>query len=73
MCGQRHVIALDTHGNTVAWGANHHGQCGQDSAKVKCVRDPSPIEWDKRNGKIVDIVSGWTHCILLTGKSNCNQ
>lgn len=66
-CGQRHILALDKRNNLLAWGANHHGQCGQNSAISKHVEDPSSIEWDKSNGKIVDIVSGWTHCMLLTG------
>jgi alpha-tubulin suppressor-like RCC1 family protein len=68
-CGQRHIVALNTKNKLVAWGANNHGQCGQNSANTKHIKDPLIIEWEESNGKIVDVVSGWTHSLVLTGIS----
>ena len=51
-------MTLNTQNKLVAWGANNHGQCGQDSTNTKHIKDPSYIEWDESNGKIVDVVTG---------------
>lgn len=65
-CGQQHIVALNTLNQLIAWGTNNHGQCGQE--RLKQIQYPSAIEWDEENGKILDVVSGWTHCMVLTDR-----
>lgn len=59
-------MVLDNSGSLFAWGANNHGQCGM-SPNTKIVPEPCKVRWDANCGTIVDISSGWTHCMLLTG------
>ena len=69
-CGQNHIIVVDTKGNMFAWGSNNYGQCGKDSTTAKVISRPTVIDWDTdNNGQILEIVSGWSHSLLLTGTS----
>merc|ERR550534_2272043 len=50
----------------MSWGANRHGQCGQDSDVFKALSEPTLVAMPQYCGKVVDIVSGWTHMMALT-------
>ncbi|XP_046649230.1 secretion-regulating guanine nucleotide exchange factor-like [Daphnia pulicaria] len=69
-CGQRHIVALTTKNKLLAWGGNNHGQCGQSSTTTKHIKEPLSIEWDESNGRIENVVSGWTHSLVLTDRQH---
>ena len=69
-CGQHHISTLDAAGNLMSWGANRYGQCGQNPDVFKVLSEPSSVALPKHCGKIVDVVSGWTHTMALTGNLN---
>lgn len=66
-CGQQHIVTLNAEGVLKSWGSNRYGQCGQNSNELRVVSQPKTIDWDPSFGKIVDIVSGWSHSLVLTG------
>jgi alpha-tubulin suppressor-like RCC1 family protein len=64
-------VALTIKNKLLAWGGNNHGQCGQNSTTTKHIKEPLSIEWDGSNGRIENVVSGWTHSLVLTGIIHC--
>lgn len=67
VCGQHHISTLDKVGNIMSWGANRYGQCAQNPDLYKVLSEPSSVTMPEQCGRVVDIVSGWTHTMALTG------
>ena len=57
---------LDT-GQVVAWGDNHHAQCGQDPSNTTQVTTPYCLPQGTFDRPVVDIACGWTHNLAVTG------
>lgn len=62
-------MVLNTEGRLLGWGSNRYGQCGLKNEQFKVVSQPSMIDWHPSFGKIIDLVSGWSHSIVLTGNN----
>ncbi len=42
-CGRHHNLILCDDGSLYSWGANHHGQCGQDMKYYQTIFNPQRV------------------------------
>lgn len=82
-CGLHYSVLLGTSGKVYSWGADSFGQLGQEhnemnnsitDSSIKAVRRPLPIkELLFEDDYVIDIASGYTHCLALTAKQRVFQ
>lgn len=70
VCGDHHVLALDSNGTVFAWGWNEQGQLGFGDTKNR--KEPTPIPFFKKM-TIVDIAAGnsFSTCVDSVGRVYC--
>lgn len=61
--GARHSLVMDENNKVWAFGDNSEGQCTGEGTRLVI---PQEIHFESKE-KIVDIFSGYSHCLLLTG------
>ncbi len=67
--GARHSLILLKDGDLYAFGDNSDGQCTGYTTRY-----PSPVKisFDNKE-KIVDVYSGYTHCLIILGMNLLNK
>ena len=72
--GDFHSLAIDTDGNTWAWGHNNYGQLGNGSKSSKANPVPSSVLLNPRDTstvlKAVQVSAGWAHSLAVDTDGN---
>ena len=61
--GARHSLILDEFNKVFAFGDNSEGQCTGAGTRIVT---PTHIQFESKE-LVMDIYSGYSHCVLLTG------
>lgn len=64
--GARHSLVIDEFNKVYAFGDNSEGQCTSGGTRIV---NPTPIHFESKD-MIIDIFSGYSHCVLMTGIIN---
>ena len=68
LCTGDCVLALNDRGEVFGWGNSEYGQFNSVTEEQQLSR-PTKLDVDKTVGKVIDIASGGSICMVLNGKA----
>ena len=55
-------------GEIICWGENNYGQLSLSPDVIKVIVDPYIVNMQHFEGRVIDVQTGWTHVLALTGQ-----
>ena len=70
--GYAHSLAVDSKGNTWAWGYNYNGELGNGTSSGTYHPNPDPVKatYPKDAGQTVQVSAGYAHSLAIDSKGN---